>query len=62
MCEEMASVGWDTSLLKFTDYKLKGQTFSHNISNRCDVGIIESIHFVVQCLFYSNERHTCMSN
>ena len=57
MCEEMASVVCDTSMLKFTDYELKGQTFNHNICNRCDVGIIESIHLVVQCIFYSNERH-----
>ena len=39
-----------------TDYRLGRQTFSHKICNRCNLGIIESIHhLVMQCPFYSDE-------
>ena len=57
MCEVMASLACDTSLLKSTDYRLKGKTFSHKICNRCDLGTIENIHhLIMQCPFYVDER------
>ena len=59
MCEIMASLVCDASLLKSTDYRLKKKTFSHKICNKCDLGILETINhlLVMQCPFYSSERY-----
>ena len=41
MCERMASLTCDTSLLKATDYRLKGKTFGYKMCERFDLGITE---------------------
>ena len=57
MFETMASLVCDTSLLKSTDYRLKGKTHSQKMCNRCDLGAIENIfHLIMQCPFYVDER------
>ena len=56
MCETMASLVCDTSLLRSTDYMIKKKTFSNKICDKCYLGIIESMkHLVMQCPFYSEE-------
>ena len=38
------------SLLKATDYRLKGKAFSHKICNKCDLGITENVqHLIFEC-------------
>ena len=47
MCETMASLLCDASMLKATDYILKKKTFSHKICTKCDLWLTESIHHIV---------------
>ena len=57
MCETVASILCDTSLLQTTDYRLKGKTFGYKMCSRCDFGIQEDArHVLMQCPFYSEER------
>ena len=57
MCETVASILCDTSLLKTTDYRLKGKTFGYKMCSRCDLGIQEDArHVLMQCPFYNRER------
>ena len=52
MCEDMAKLVCDTSLLKNNDYSAKRRTFGFKVCSRCDLGIIESAkHFIMQCPF-----------
>ena len=56
MCEIMASLVCDTSLLRSTDYRLKNKSFSTKVCDKCELGVLESVkHLVMQCPFYSNE-------
>ena len=56
MCEIMAALVCDTSILKNSDYRIKKKSFSHKICTRCDLGIIEGIrHLLMQCPFFSSE-------
>ena len=56
MCETMAALVCDTSLLKATDYRLKKKSYSHKICTRCDLGSVEDIrHLVMQCPGFSNQ-------
>ena len=56
MCEIMAALVCDTSILKNSDYRLKKKSFSHKICTRCDLGTIEDIrHLLMQCPFFSTE-------
>ena len=53
MCEKMAAMSCNKSLLKATDYHLKGNTFRYKVCDRCDLGITGDIrHIVMQCLFF----------
>ena len=57
ICEDMARIICDTSLLKANDYRLKGKTYGAKICTRCDMSILESAHhLIMQCHFYENER------
>ena len=57
MCEIMASLVCDASLLKANDYRLKRKSHSHKICVKCELGIVEDIkHVVMQCPYYSIER------
>ena len=47
MCETMASLLGDASMLEATDYRLKKKSFSHKICTRCDLGLTESINHIV---------------
>ena len=59
ICEDMARIVCDTSLLKTNDYRLKGKTYGAKMCTRCDLGILESAHhLIMQCPFYENERKT----
>ena len=51
MCDEMAnSLVGGKSLLKATDYRLKGKDFSHKICNNCDLGITGNVqHVIFEC-------------
>ena len=56
MCEILASIVCDTSLLKSTDYRLK-KPFSFKMCERCDIGILEDArHVILQCPFFSGQR------
>ena len=56
MCEVMASLVCDTSLLRSTDYRLKRKTFSNRICDKCSMTTLESVwHIVMQCPFYSDD-------
>ena len=55
MCENIASLVCDTSLLKSTDYRIKGKTFGFKICDRCELGIVENV-IVLQCPYYYQER------
>ena len=58
MCEIMAALVCDTSLLKSTDYRIIKKSHGHNICTRCDLGIVEDIrHLVMQCPSSSNQTH-----
>ena len=57
MCEIMAKLVCDSGLLKSTDYRLKGKSFSNKICCKCEMGTLEDIHhLLMQCPFYSNEQ------
>ena len=57
MCETVASIVCDTSLLKSTGYRLKKKTFGQKMCDRCDLGINEDArHIIMQCPFYCEER------
>ena len=57
MCERMASLDCNTSLLKATDYRLKGKTIRYKMCERCDLGITEDVrHVVMQCPFFEPHR------
>ena len=57
MCERMASLACNTSLLKATDYRLKGKTVGYKMCDLCDLGITEDIrHVVMQCPFFEPHR------
>ena len=56
MCETMATLVCDSSLLKSSDYRIKKKSYSHKICTNCTLGIIEDIrHIVMQCPFFNNE-------
>ena len=56
MCEIMAALVCDTSILINSDYRIKKKSFSHKICTRCDLGIIEDIrHLLMQRPFFSTE-------
>ena len=49
-CEIMAKLSCNTSLLKDSDYRLKGKSFSHKVCTECVLGIREDLtHLVMQC-------------
>ena len=53
----MASLVCDSSLLKTSDYRLKGKSISHRICTKCELGILEDIkHLLMQCPYYTEER------
>ena len=55
MCETMASLVCDTSLLRSTDYRLKKQTPSMRACDKCQLGTPESVwHLVMQCPYYED--------
>ena len=57
MCERMASLACNTSLLKATDYRLKGKTIGYKMCEWCDLGITEDVrHVVMQCPFFEPHR------
>ena len=57
MCENLASIVCDTSLLKMTDYSLKQKTIGFKMCNRCDLGIPENAwHIIMQCPYNNDER------
>ena len=56
LCEIMAYLVCDTSLLKAMDYRFKKKSFSNRICTRCNLGILENIkHIVMQWPFFSEE-------
>ena len=56
MCEIMAVLVCDTSILKSSDYRIKKKSYSHKICTRCDLGIVEDIrHLLMQCPLFSTE-------
>ena len=56
MCEIMASLVCNTSLLKSSDYRIKKKSHSHKICTRCNLGIVEDIrHLLMQCPHFSQE-------
>ena len=58
MCEIMASLVCDTSLLRSTDYRLKRKTLNSKMCDKCSLGILESVrHLVMQCPFFSDESN-----
>ena len=57
MCEILASIVCDTSLLKDTDYRIKNKPFGFKMCHRCELGILENArHLILQCPFYEIER------
>ena len=57
MCEIMASLVCEAGLLRSTDYRLKKQSHSTRICDKCDLGILENAnHIIMQCPFYTDER------
>ena len=57
MCEIMAKLVCDAGLLKSTDYRLKGKSFSNKICIKCELGALEDIkHLLMQCPSYNEER------
>ena len=57
MCEILARIVYDASLLKTTDYRLKRKTFGYKMCRRCHLGIPENAnHFIMQCPYFSTER------
>ena len=59
MCEIMASLVCNTSLLKDSDYRIKKKTHSHKICTRCDLGLVEDIrHLLMQCPFFSTDMRS----
>ena len=57
MCEKMPAMSCNKSLLKATDYHLKGNTFWYKVCDRCDLGITGDIrHIVMQCPFFDLHR------
>ena len=57
MCEVLASIVCDTSLLKSTAYRLKRKTYGFRMCNRCDLGILEDArHIIMQCPYFTEER------
>ena len=57
MCEILASLVCDTSLLKCTDYRLKKRTIGFKMCDRCMLGIPEDArHIILQCPFFQQER------
>ena len=57
MCETIASILCDSSLLKTTDYRLKGKTYGYKMCHRCDLGSPEDArHIILQCPYFSDER------
>ena len=62
MCETLASLVCDTSLLKATDYRLKKKSIGFKMCDRCELGCIEDARQpILQCPFYDVER-TAMFN
>ena len=62
MCETMASLLSDSSLLKATDYRLKKKPFGHKICTKCDLWVTESLnHIVMQCPHYYGDRVNMIS-
>ena len=57
MCEILASIVCDTSLLKATDYRIKRKSYAYKMCDRCDLGINEDArHLILQCPFYDADR------
>ena len=57
MCEILASIVCDTSLLKATDYRLKKKSIGYKMCDRCELWIIENArHLILLCPFYDLER------
>ena len=57
MCEILASIVCDTSLLKATDYRLKKKTGGFKMCERCYLGCTENAHHIImQCPFYTTQR------
>ena len=57
MCEILASIVCDTSLLKATDYRLKKKTGGFKMCERCYLGCTENArHIIMQCPFYTTQR------
>ena len=43
MCELMASLMCDTSVLKATNIRLRGKTFRYKVCLKCDLGMTENV-------------------
>ena len=57
MCEIMASLLCDTSLLKSTDYRLKRKTYGDKVCPKCEQWVLETIfHVVMQCPYHTDEQ------
>ena len=57
LCQKMSALVCNTSLLKATDYRLKGKTFGYKMCTRCDLGITEDArNLVMICTFYELRR------
>ena len=57
ICESMAKLVCDASLLKANDYRLKKLSHSHKICTACDQWVKEDIwHIVMQCPYYEGTR------
>ena len=57
MCEKMAAIVTDSSLLKASDVRLKKKSFWSRTCVKCDLGIVEDAkHITMQCPFYENTR------
>ena len=57
ICEEMAAIVTESSLLKANDVRLKGCSFWARTCERCDYGTIENArHLIMQCPFFDENR------
>ena len=57
MCEKMAAIATNSSLLKTDDVRLKNSSFWAKVCQRCDLGIKEDAnHAIMQCPFYEDMR------
>ena len=56
ICEKMAAIAPDASLLKSNDVKLKNKSFWTKTCTKCDLGLESAKHILMQCPFYEEDR------